>query len=50
MKFWDKEDDQVAYNFVINKIHRNPHILYENSTSIKTISVTRQLKLVATIN
>jgi hypothetical protein len=50
MKFWDKEDDQVAYNFVINKIHNNPHLLYENSTSIKTISAAKQLKLEAIIN
>ena len=49
MKFWDKQDKEIIYNFCIQYIYRKHNLHHENITTIKTIHavITAEIQLYA---
>ena len=49
MKFYEKQDKEIIYNFCIQHIYRKHHLHHENITTTKTIhaAVTAEIQLYA---
>ena len=51
MKFYEKQDTEIIYNFCIQHIYRKHQLYHENITTIETIhaAITAEIQLYAFI-